>query len=565
MGDLGSRSPRKSGAQNGSAGLPRQTYDAIVVGSGATGSVAAKWFADLGVRVLVLEAGKTIEQLGGYRSRARNVARAISRGFMSKRQHVQCRHATYWTTNPNFFVDDLDNPYSAPESKPFRWIRSRVTGGRTLTWDGVTPRFSDHEFTAAERDGVGINWPIRHADLAPYYGRLERYFRVHGNHDRLPHVPDGNFVGVGKLTAAEEIFRDRVHREFPKRRVIVSRGLLSERTPPRGEAHTHLSVVPNALFDAVASGYATLETDAIASRVLLHRDGRRAVGVEYVDARTGAFRAAYADLIFLCASTIESIRLLLNSATPAHPDGVGASGGLLGRYLMDHVAANIYFQLPDVPTHHQERPMVGGSAMMIPRFQNLHGPDADHLRGYALWGGIDRIWLPSFVRRIPGEAFGFLGARCEVLPHFDNHVRIDPDLKDRWSIPSVHIECEWKDNDLRIVRAARRQATEMVEAAGGEVADLSRWMRGPARAYLGRLESEWRISTPGLFVHELGGARMGKTPAESVVDPSCAVWDVKNLYVADGACWPSSGWQNPTLTQMAIAARAVHLAVTQRR
>lgn len=540
-------------------------YDAIVVGSGATGSVAAKYLADRGVRVLVLEAGKTVEQLGGYGGQLWNTARRLSRQVVSKRQPIQSLHATYWTTNPDFFVDDLDNPYSSPSDKPFRWIRGRVTGGRTLTWDGVTPRFSDYEFTAAERDGIGINWPIRHADLDPYYTELERYFRIHGNRDRLPQVPDGHYVSAGRLTRAETLFRGRVQKEFPERPIIVSRGILASRRPPKGERHTHLSVVPTALRDAVGSGYAQIETDAVASRVLLNKSGARAIGVEYVDAGSGLTRAVYADLVFLCASTIETVRILFNSATSHHPDGVGASAGLLGRYLMDHVAGNIYFQLPDVPSSREALPMTGGSALMVPRFQNLRGQDADHLRGYALWGGIDRIWLPEWARRMPGEAFGFIGTRCEVLPHYDNHVRIDPTLRDKWSIPSVRIECEWKENDLCIARSARRRAIEMIEAAGGEVADMSHWLKGPISSYFRRLEKEWRISTPGLFVHELGGARMGTSRKDSVVDPTCAVWDVPNLYVADGACWPSSGWQNPTLTQMAIAARAVDLAIAKRR
>jgi choline dehydrogenase-like flavoprotein len=543
-----------------------QIYDAVVVGSGATGGVAAKRLAERGLRVLVLEAGKHPEELGGYRDPVRSTARKIARHVLSRRQPIQSLHTAYWTTNPNFFVDDLDNPYGTPKDKPFRWIRGRVAGGRTLTWDGVTPRLSDFELTAATRDGVGVDWPIHHEDLAPYYAQLERYFGILGHRDGLPQLPDGCFVGAGALTASEQVFRERLAREMPERSVIVSRGLGAGRRPGRGEAHSKLSNLTTTLQDALRTGRVQMRTDAVASRVLLGRGAARAAGVEYVDAASGIFHFARSQLVFLCASTLESVRILLNSATPDRPGGLGSDSGALGRYVMDHVASNLYFQLPDVPSDGARRPLRGGDALMIPRFTNLGRQDASHLRGYGMWGGIDRIPLPGVVRRAPGEAFGWLSTRGEVLPSHDNHARLDDALADRWGIPCLRISCEWKENDLALARAARKAAIEIIECVGGEVAPLSSWLLTPlVGEQVRRIEREWRISTPGLVVHELGGARMGADPRGAVLDPSCALWDVPNVYVTDGACWPSSGWQNPTLTEMAVTLRAVDRAIDTHR
>jgi len=544
--------------------MPDRHWDAIVVGSGANGGLAAKLLAEGGARVLILEAGRPVEEIGGYANGWMAAGSKLNRRLVSRRQHIQSHHATYWTTNPNFFVDDLDNPYSTPEDKPFHWIRGRVVGGRTLTWDGVTPRMSDFELAAASRDGVGIDWPLRHADLAPFYDRVERYFGVHGNRDGLPQLPDGDFVSGRSLNANEQVFRGRVESEFPERRIILSRGIDAGRAPEKNAQHSRLSNLTTTLRDAARTGRAQLRANAVVSRVLLHQDGRSARGVEYIDADTRVLHAASADRIFLCASTIESVRLLLNSSTPKHPHGLGGCSGHLGRYLMDHSASNLYFQLPDVPVSRQPHPLRGSEAMMVPRFTNLTEQNADHLRGYGMWGGIDRIFMPGWVRAHPGEAFGFLCTRAEVLPHYDNHVSLDPELRDAWGIPCVRINCAWQHGDLAILSAARRAALEMVEAAGGEVAELSEWVRPGVSSVFAQVEAGWRTSVPGLFAHELGGARMGASPEESVVDRNCEVWDVKNLYVTDGACWPSSGWQNPTLTELAITARTVDVVLRER-
>jgi choline dehydrogenase-like flavoprotein len=306
-----------------------------------------------------------------------------------------------------------------------------------------------------------------------------------------------------------------------------------------------------------------LRTNAVVSRILIERGGTRACGVEVIDAESSRVEEVRARIVVLCASTIESLRILLNSKSSSHPNGIGASSGILGRYLMDHIAGNVWFYLPDVRDDGDAHDFLGSDSIMVPRYQNLNGKTEEYPRGFGLWGGIQRIDMPRALRRKPDVAFGFLCARSETLPHIENRVELDPIVCDAWGIPAPRIVCEWKENDLLIARAARRAAIEMIEAAGGVACELTDLVRMPPLlgGFMRGMQKEWVCSTPGLFVHEVGGARMGTDPETSVVDPSCRVWDADNVLVTDGACWPSCGWQNPTLTQMAVTARACDRAI----
>lgn len=539
-----------------------EPWDAIVIGSGANGGVAAQKLTCAGLQVLVLEAGRPVQGRADYGTPVSNAARQLYRHMISRRQAVQELHATYWTTHPDFFVDDVDNPYTTPPDKPFRWIRGRNFGGRTHMWDGVTPRMSDCEFKAASRDGIGPDWPIGHDELAPYYAEFERLLGVHGSRDGLRQLPDGDYRAPRAMTPAEIVFKQRVESSFDQRKVLISRGIAAGRRPDATERYSRLSSPATTFRVAVKTGRLTLRTNAVVSRILT--DGARATGVEFIDAKTRATEEVRGKLVFLCASTIESIRILMHSESPEHPQGIGASSGVLGHFLMDHVAGSIHFYLPDVRDGGERYDLLGSDSILVPRYQNLGSRREDYPRGFGLWGGIQRIAVPSFLRKKLGVACGFLCARAEVLPHFDNRVELDKEMRDAWGIPVAHIVCEWKEPDLVTARAARRGAEEMIEAAGGKVVPLTDLIHTPiAGAFLRSRQEEWAQSTPGLFVHELGGARMGKNPEDSVVDPYGSCWEVPNLFVTDGACWPSGGWQNPTLTEMAITARACDHAVAE--
>lgn len=512
--------------------------------------------------MLVLEAGSPVQ--GRYGNFATNASRALYRHVFSRTQQTQKKHPTYWNTNPDFFVDDVKNPYTTPEGKPFHWIRSRRLGGRTLTWDAVTPRFSDFEFKAASQDGLGPDWPITHAELAPYYAELETFFRVHGSREGIEALPDGEFIEPRPMTHPEAVFKERIEGKFRERKVIISRGIRAGRMPERGERERGSSSTATTLRVALQTGLLTIRTHSVVSRVTPPAGGKGPTTVTFIDSETHETSEVSAKLVFLCASTIETLRILLSSKSAEHPEGIGGASGVLGRYLMDHSAGNVYFYFPDVQESGGDSELSGCDSIMIPRYQNLGKQDRPYQRGFGLWGGIQRITAPSFLRKKRGLAFGFLCARSETLPHADNRVTLDPVVKDAWGVAAAHIDCEWKELDLQLAKGAREETHEMVEAIGAKVVRITDVFHTPfVTDFINGMQEEWMLSTPGMFVHEVGGARMGTSPKNSVVDSYGRCWDAPNVFVTDGACWPTSGWQNPTLTEMAITARACDHAIAE--
>ncbi|MBK7863119.1 MAG: GMC family oxidoreductase [Archangiaceae bacterium] len=531
-------------------------FDAIVVGSGATGGVAAKQLCEAGLKVLVVEAGPSLKGPRSYGDPVTNLAKQLKQRWFTHAQHVQERHGGYWETNPDLYTDDKQNPYATPTDRPYRWVRGRQVGGRSHTWGGVLLRFSDYEFKAASRDGWGVDWPLTSAELAPHYAMLERFFQAYGGRDGLPQLPDGDFVGARPFSPGEELFAKTVEQRFG-RRLVGSRGIRAGRYAAKGEQYSRLSSSGSTLIAAQRTGNLTLQSGAIVARLLM-RDGR-AEGVEWVDAATRTYSGANARLVFLCASTIESLRILMMS-------GVGDSSGLLGRGLMDHIVVNTYFRMPGIRDV-EGYELLGSDGSMVPRYQNLDGQQrAAHLRGFGFWGGINRLRFPSLLRRQKDVAFGFYAGMGETLPDDGNFVRLDASLKDTWGLPAPFISCRWTDNDVRLAQQMTHDGAEMVEAAGGVVTPLTELVRTPMiEGFMKTMEQEWKMTTPGLFVHEVGGARMGLDPKTSVTSPYCRLWDAKNVYVTDGACWVSSGWQNPTHTEMALTARAAEHAVSALR
>jgi len=496
-------------------------YDAIVVGSGATGGWAAKELTESGLRVALLEAGPLLPDAEAAGGEPTPESRC--------RQQVQARCYAYSERTAHLFVDDDENPYECPEDAPFDWIRSRLVGGRLHTWGRTSVRIGDADFKAASRDGIGVEWPLGYADLAPCYGRVERFMRVCGEPAGFAQMPDGEFGPPPPLNGAERAFAASTETAWPTRRV----------TPTR-----IAKAAPTALVDAArATGRLTLLPDSIAGRVKVDPRTGRAAGIAYVNRLTRAEEEVDAPLVVLCASAIESTRLLLNSATEEHPDGLGNSSGALGHYLMDHTFGVGIDGVAPWP----RRPGVGDSSYgcMVPAFRNVTESGVDFARSYGVELQIEAPpggRLARLRARRSGPAW--MRAFGEVLPSYENRVEVDPGKPDAWGIPSVRICCRYGENERRMAADQFRCLEEMATAAGWEIA-----------------KAERELCPPGLSVHEMGTARMGADPESSVLDSHNRCWDVPNLFVTDGACFPSGGCQNPTLTMMALTVRACEFIV----
>ena len=549
-------------------------YDAIVVGSGMTGGWAAKELTELGLRTLVLDAGRPIVPNKDYREHTppwEMPFRGLGdRQTVARRQAVQRNSVTFDEMSHQFWVDDVDNPYSTPANKAFHWLRARQVGGKSIIWGRQVYRWSNLDFEANLRDGIGVDWPIRYADIATWYDLVDRFIGVSGQAEGLAHLPDGPFLPPMAMNCVESHVRDRMASKFGRDRVLTMGrvAILTERHNGRAACHycgpCHRGCVTRSYFSSVnatlpaaeATGRLTLLPYSIARHLVYDEQANRVTGVLVVDARTRETREYTARLVFLCASALESARILLNSATSRHPDGLANSSGQVGRNIMDHIkwggASGTFDGWSDRQTIGQ-RP----NGVYVPRFRNVTARHPDFIRGYGFQGGAGRAgWEAKARARGIGLAFKesltrpgpwtmSFGGFGEMLPNPANRATLHPTLVDAWGIPTLHIEAAWSDNELAIHRDMNVTAAELLEAAGAK--DIRPDARGP--------------STPGNTNHEMGTARMGRDPKTSVLNGWNQTWDVPNVFVTDGACMASSGNQNPSLTYMALTARACHYAV----
>jgi choline dehydrogenase-like flavoprotein len=550
-----------------------KTWDAIVVGSGMTGGWAAKELTEAGLNTLVLEAGRMVttadyvEHVPPWQVRFRGLD---DRRARTADQPVQreCYACDEWSSK--FFVNDHENPYTTPADKPFLFLRGRQVGGRSIMWGRQTYRWSDLDFEANLRDGIAVDWPIRYADIAPWYDYVERFIGVSGEKLGLPQLPDGQFLPPMELNCGETVVRDALARHWPGERVLtIGRcAILTEAHNERKACHycgycergcitrSYFSSINATLPAARLTGKLTLRPHSVVHSLIYDRRRSRVTGVRVIDGDTKHAIEFSGRVIFLCASALESARILLNSATPEFPGGLANSSGELGHNLMDHIMGGGASGEIDAPA---DRMPVGRrpNGIYLPRFRNLPGrPKASFLRGYAYQGGGYREgWgrgtdLPGFgvewkrALRDPGPwHFGLYGFG-ECLPRHENYVEIDSDTKDAWGIPALRIHCAYGDNEWALMKDASIAAAEMLAAAGA-----------------------WRISPyvehnpPGKAIHEMGTARMGRDPKTSVLNAHNQAHDIPNLFVTDGACMTSSANQNPSITYMALTARACAYAV----
>jgi glucoside 3-dehydrogenase (cytochrome c) catalytic subunit len=550
----------------------QELYDAVIVGSGATGGWAAKELTEKGMRVIVLEAGRQLdpekdfrEHTWPYEVKYRGVVPQTA--LFRERQPIQSRCYACDEYGRHLFVDDIDNPYTTANGKPFHWIRSRQVGGRTIVWGRQSYRLSDYEFKAASRDGYGDDWPISYADLAPYYDRVESFVGISGSTENIANLPDGKFLPAMKMTCGEWHLKRAVEKTWKDRHVIIGRAaILTQAHNGRAKCHycghcdrgcttwSYFSSPGSTLPAAEKTGRMTLRPNAVAHHVIVDPKTGNAAGVAFIDQITKQSYEVFGRVVVLCASTIESTRLLLNSASRQHPNGLGNSSGVLGCYLMDHTySVGIGGLASSIPNTSYNYDDGRANGIYIPKFRNVSERHPGFIRGYGVQGSVRMTMLPATLRSLPGFGSEFkamvrdkngpapfgLGAFGEMLPRKDNRVTIDKNVKDAWGIPVVHIECTHSDNERAMARDQIETLKEMAHEARFEIT-----------------RENATLGAPGLCIHEVGTARMGNDPKTSVLNKFNQSWDVKNLFVTDGSCFVSQGCQNPTLTMMSLTARA---------
>ena len=551
------------------------TYDAIVVGSGITGGWAAKELTEKGLKTLVLEAGRSIspeedfvEHVPPWEVKFRGQR---DRRLQLEDQPIQstCYACDEWSSK--FFVSDREHPYTHDPDKPFRWIRGRQVGGRSITWGRQCYRWSDLDFEANLRDGIAIDWPIRYADIAPWYDYVERFVGISGEALGLPQLPDSKFLPPMEFNCAEKSVREAVAKQFGGERVLTigRAAILTQALNGRAACHycgpcergcitgSYFNSLSATLPAAEKTGKMTLRPYSIVHGVNFDAGTRRVTGVRVIDAKTRAATEFRAKVIFLCASTLESTRLLLNSSSTEFPNGLANTSGELGHNLMDHIKSG---GATGILRGYEDRAIVGRrpNGIYMPRFRNVKSKHPDFIRGYGFQGGGRREgWERGILQtgfgaefkkslRQPGPwHFNFSGYG-ECLPNHANYVELDKERVDAWGIPVLKIHCKWRENEYALQKDMSVTAAEMLAAAGAH-----------------EIEPFTDDDPPGFSIHEMGTARMGRDPKTSVLNAFNQSHDVKNLFITDGGAMASSSCVNPSLTYMALTARACDHAVQQ--
>jgi choline dehydrogenase-like flavoprotein len=552
-----------------------KVYDAIVIGSGISGGFAAKELTEHGLETLVLEAGRPIdperdyvEHVRPWQLRYRGLA---DRRRTEEQQPIQknCFACDEWCSK--FFVNDNENPYTHDPGKPFHWIRGRQVGGRSITWFRQSYRWSDLDFEANARDGLGVDWPIRYRDIAPWYDYVEEFVGISGQAERLPHLPDGRFLPPMEMNCAERVVKEGIEKKFGGERLMTIGRCAVLTTDHKGRLGCHycgpcergcitrsyFSSVTATLPAARATGRLTLRPYSVVHSLLYDSTKDRASGVRFIDAISHQDFEVRARVIFLCASALESTRLLLNSSIPRFPNGLANSSGQLGKNLMDHImGGGARGIIPGWEDHNDSGKRPNG--VYVPRFRNVGKKTSPFLRGYGFQGWARRErWRHGLEKKGFGADFKrslrdhgpwrmtFYGFG-ECLPAAENYVDLDPHVRDHWGIPALRIHMSWSENEKALLKDMSGASAEMLEAAGAR--DIEPFIED---------------NPPGLTIHEMGTARMGNDPQSSVLNKYNQAHDIKNIFVTDGACMTSSSCVNPSITYMALTARACDHAVRE--
>lgn len=551
-------------------------FDAIVVGSGITGGMAAKELTEQGLQVLLLERGRAIEHGKDYIHEMTPPWKIPGGGLPDRALYardypIQSKIFVFDEYTRHYWNNDRENPYQQAEGKPFNWFRASVLGGKSVVWGRQSYRWNALDFEANRLDGHGVDWPLRYDDLADWYSHIERIVGVSGNRDGLDVLPDGEFLPPMPFNAADELFKSGVEAKFVDRRVIMGRTANLSiahdgRGPCRYRAICHRGCSFSAYFCSLSStlpaakrtGRLTVRADSVVEG-LEHDPGTgRITAVRVIDANTRERLRFSSRLVFLCASTAGSLQILMNSRSQRYPNGLGNDSGTLGHYLMDHVMSMTVGALPGLKhlTPYGRRP----TGLYIPRFRNLDGGDqAGFLRGYGYqvatlrpnWtmgmapqSGFGKEYKEALLQ--PGPWVIAMAGYSECLPRRENCVELDTGNPDRYGIPQIRFNMGWGENERKMAEDVKAQAEAMLNSAGAVGITTLRMM-----------------SAPGDAIHEMGGARMGHDPASSVLNAHNQVHGVPNLFVTDGSAMASSSCVNPSMTFLALTARAADHAGRQ--
>ncbi len=555
----------------------RKVYDALVVGSGASGGWVAKELTEQGMNVLMLEAGPPrlptrdfTEHVWPYQLKFRGFR---DQKKLLENQPIQRLCYACDEYSHQFFVNDHENPYTFPPDMPFMWIRGRQVGGKTFCWARESYRYSDYEFKAASRDGYGEDWPISYKDLEAYYDKVESFIGVSASKEGLEQMPDGKFLPPMKLSCGSVLAKQVIEKKFGWR--VMPDRVANLTVPHNGRPACHYCDQcqrgcftasyfnsPSVTLPAAArTGRFTLISDAVVSHLLMNNDGKTE-GVHYVERATHDHREAYAKVVVLAAGALESTRILLNSTSRRFPNGVGNSTGVLGHYVMDHFTLEGAGGFMPLLKSSEREPVGRPCGFLIAKYANVgSNKNKNFLRGYRFDGdGSQELYGHAF--SIPGFGAGFrrkvrqeipyyfsVQAQGECLPRYDNYVTLDPATKDAWGIPVLHIHASYGENEHAMAKPMRQDILEILDAMK---------LENPA-------PPREELSLFGKNIHECGTARMGNDPKTSVVNRFNQVHDVKNVFVADGAAFVTQGCYEPTLTIMALAARAADYIVQEYR
>jgi choline dehydrogenase-like flavoprotein len=556
-----------------SGGKQQNSYDAIVIGSGISGGWAAKELTEKGLKTLVLERGRDVVHLKDYPTATKNPWDFEHRGDLPpkllKENPVVARCYAFGESTEHFFVKDKDHEYQ--QEKPFDWIRAYQVGGKSLLWARQTQRWSKYDFMGPERDGFAVPWPISYDDLAPWYSHVEKFAGISGNKDGLDTLPDGEFLPAWEMNCVEQEMQAKIMKAYPGRHVVQgrcahltqptelhlkqgrgqcqARSLCERGCPFGGYFSSNSSTIPW----AIQTGNLTMQTNAVVHSIIYDEQLGKATGVRVIDAITKKATEYFAKIIFVNAACLNTNLILLNSTSNRFPNGLGNDSGILGQYLAFHNyrgSVSASYDGPKDKYYYGRRP----TQVMMPNFRNVEKQEMDFLRGYmvhfgagrgrAASDGIGGAYKDALTE--VGDWGVFAMMQGETIPKASNHVRLSKDKQDQWGIPQLITSVGYDNNDELSLKDFLQQTAEMLEKAGCK-----------------NISTNDSKQAPGLDIHEMGGARMGRDPKTSILNAYNQVHACKNVFVTDGASMVSTSTQNPSLTFMALTARAANYAVEE--